>query len=34
MRFDIESFTNIYGNIPILVLSQTITDILHADLNM
>jgi len=34
MKLDIESFTNICWNIPILVLSQTITDTLHADLNM
>jgi hypothetical protein len=34
IKFDIESFTNISWNIPILVLSQTITDTQHADLNM
>jgi len=33
MKFDIESFTHICWNIPILVLSQTVTDTLHTDLN-
>jgi hypothetical protein len=33
IKFDNNSFTNIYWNIPIFVLTQTITDTLHADLN-